>query len=45
MKVKYATIAVVNMEESIKFYTEVMGFKIDNQITPYPGHENYFFKG
>ena len=44
MKVKYATIAVVNMEESIKFYTEVMGFKIDNQITPYPGMKIIFLK-
>jgi len=44
MKVKYATIAVDNMEDSIKFYTEVMGFKIDNQITPYPGMKIVFLK-
>ena len=44
MKVKYATIAVANMEESIKFYTEVMGFEIDNQITPYPGMKIIFLK-
>ena len=44
MKVKYATIAVANMEESIKFYTEVMGFQIDNQITPYPGMKIIFLK-
>ncbi|MDD3986086.1 MAG: VOC family protein, partial [Methanobacterium sp.] len=44
MKVKYATIAVDNMEDSIKFYTEVIGFKIDNQITPYPGMKIVFLK-
>lgn len=44
MKVKYATIAVDNMEDSIKFYTEVMGFKIDNKITPYPGMKIVFLK-
>jgi lactoylglutathione lyase len=37
MKVKYATIAVSNMDESIKFYTEVLGFRIDSQLNPYPG--------
>ncbi|MDD3454936.1 MAG: VOC family protein [Methanobacteriales archaeon] len=31
MKIKYATIIVDDMDESIKFYTEVMGFKIDSQ--------------
>lgn len=31
MKVKYATIIVEDMDESIKFYTEVMGFKIDSK--------------
>ncbi len=37
MKIKYATIIVRNMEESIKFYTEVMGFEIDSQHKPVPG--------
>jgi lactoylglutathione lyase len=37
MKVKYATIAVSDMEESIKFYTDVMGFKVDHTLNPYPG--------
>ncbi|MFX1356978.1 MAG: VOC family protein [Promethearchaeota archaeon] len=37
MKVKYATIIVENMEMSVKFYTEVMGFEIDSQFTPRPG--------
>ncbi|MGF7118551.1 VOC family protein [Methanobacterium oryzae] len=31
MKVKYATIIVKDMDESIKFYREVMGFEIDSQ--------------
>lgn len=31
MKVKYATMIVKDMDESIKFYTEVMGFEIDSQ--------------
>jgi len=31
MKVKYATIIVEDMDKSIKFYTEVMGFEIDSQ--------------
>lgn len=30
MKVKYATIIVEDMDESIKFYTKVMGFKIES---------------
>jgi lactoylglutathione lyase len=37
MKVKYATIIVEDMDESIKFYTEVMGFEIDSQHNPLPG--------
>ncbi len=31
MKIKYATIIVKDMDESIKFYTEVMGYKIDSR--------------
>ena len=37
MKVKYATIIVKSMEESVKFYTEIMGFEVNSQITPRPG--------
>ena len=37
MKVKYATIIVADMAESIQFYTEVMGFEIDSQHNPLPG--------
>ncbi len=45
MKVKYATIAVTDMDESIKFYTEIMGFVVDNQINPFPGFTITFLKG
>ena len=31
MKIKYTTLIVNDMDESIKFYTEVMGFEIDSQ--------------
>jgi lactoylglutathione lyase len=31
MKIKYSTMIVKDMDESIKFYTEVMDFKIDSQ--------------
>jgi lactoylglutathione lyase len=31
MRIKYATSIVKDMEESIRFYTEVMGFNIDSQ--------------
>ncbi|MFX1317494.1 MAG: VOC family protein [Promethearchaeota archaeon] len=34
MKVKYVTIIVENMEQSVNFYTEVMGFEVDSQFTP-----------
>ncbi len=37
MKVQYATIIVKDMDESIKFYTDVMGFDIDSQHNPLPG--------
>ncbi len=37
MKVKYGTIIVEDMDESIKFYTEVMGLEIDSQYNPQPG--------
>ncbi len=36
IKVKYATIIVEDMEASIKFYSEVMGFEIDSQYNPQP---------
>ncbi len=37
IKVKYATIIVKDMDESIKFYTEVMGFEVDSHYNPQPG--------
>lgn len=45
MKVKYATIIVEDMDESIKFYTEVMGLKIDSQHNPQPGVTITLLKG
>ena len=45
MKVKYATIIVEDMDESIKFYTEVMGFEIDSQHNPRPGIAITLLKG
>lgn len=37
MKVKYNTIIVKDMNDSIKFYTEVMGLEIDSRYNPQPG--------
>jgi lactoylglutathione lyase len=45
MKVKYATIIVENMEKSVKFYTEVMGFEVDSQHNPAPGSTITILKG
>lgn len=45
MKVKYATIIVEDMEESIKFYTEVMGLEIYSQHNPRPGITITLLKG
>lgn len=45
MKVKYTTIAVADMDESIKFYTGVMGLEIDKQFNPRPGLSITFMKG
>jgi lactoylglutathione lyase len=45
MKVKYATIIVDNMDESIKFYTEVMGLEIDSKHNPQPGATITLLKG
>jgi lactoylglutathione lyase len=36
MNVKYSTIIVKDLDTSIKFYTEVMGFEIDSQYNPQP---------
>ena len=45
MKVKFSTIGVADMSESIKFYTEIMGLKIARQFNPYPGATITFVKG
>ena len=45
MKMKYTTIGVADMDESIKFYTEIMGLEIDNQFKPYPAMTITFMKG
>jgi lactoylglutathione lyase len=45
MKIKYTTIIVKDMDESIKFYTEVMGFKIDSQYDLGPAGTITLLKG
>ena len=45
MKVKYATMAVADMDESIKFYTEVIGLEIESQHNPRPGLKITLLKG
>ena len=45
MKVKYATIIVRDMDESIKFYTEVLGLEIDSHHNPRPGVTITLLKG
>ena len=45
MKIKYVTIIVEDMGESIKFYTEVMGLEIDSQHNPYTGLTITLLKG
>lgn len=45
MKIKYTTIAVEDMEESIKFYEEIMGLEIYKQFNPRPGLNITFMKG
>ena len=45
MKVKYATMAVADMDESIEFYTEVMGLEIESRHNPRPGLTITLLKG
>lgn len=45
MKIKYTTMIVNNMDESIKFYTEVMGFEIDSQYDLGPAGSITLLKG
>ncbi len=45
MKIKYTTMIVKDMDESIKFYTDVMGFEVDSQHNPHPGLSITLLKG
>ena len=45
MKIKYTTIIVNDMDESIKFYTDVMGFEIDSQYDLGPAGKITLLKG
>lgn len=45
MKIKYTTMIVDDMDESIKFYTEVMGFEIDSQYNLGPAGAITLLKG
>ena len=45
MKIKYTTLIVKDMDESIKFYTNVMGFKIDSQYDLGPDGAITLLKG
>ena len=45
MKIKYTTLIVKDMDESIKFYTEVMGLEIDSRHNPFPGLTITLLKG
>jgi lactoylglutathione lyase len=45
MKIKYATMIVKDMEESIQFYTEVLGFEIDSQYDLGPAGAITLLKG
>lgn len=45
MKIKYTTLIVKDIDESIKFYTEVMGFEIDSQYDLGPAGNITLLKG
>lgn len=45
MKLSHAAIAVKNMEESVKFYTQVLGLKEVRRFTPREGMKVVFIKG
>ena len=45
MKIKYVTMIVNDMDESIKFYSEVMGFEIDSQYDLGPAGTITLMKG
>ncbi|MEN6592844.1 MAG: VOC family protein [Methanobacterium sp.] len=37
MKIKYTTMIVKDMNESVEFYRDIMGFEVDGQHNPFPG--------
>jgi len=45
MKIKYSTLIVEDMDESIKFYTEVMGFEVDSKYDLGPAGDITLLKG
>ncbi|MBC7248406.1 MAG: VOC family protein [Actinobacteria bacterium] len=45
MRIRYATIMVADIEESIRFYTEVMGFEIESRHDPKPGLRIVLLRG
>lgn len=45
MKIKYTTLIVKDMEESIKFYRDVMGFEIDSKYDLGPAGAITLLKG
>lgn len=45
MEIKYTTIMVKDMEESVSFYQDVMGFDVDSRHNPGPGIEITLLKG
>ena len=44
MKVKNAVVAVENLDESAKFYTDILGMKEMRRFSPRPGLTLAFFK-
>lgn len=45
MRIGYSTMIVENMEESVMFYTDIMGFEVDSSYTPKPGSRITLLKG
>jgi len=44
MKLSFVTISVKNMEESLKFYTEIIGLNVLKSFSPQPGVNITFLK-
>jgi len=45
MKIKYTTMIVKDMNESVEFYRDIMGFEVDSQHNPVPGLTITLMKG